>query len=210
MSPVRLLICLLPVSLAAQTPALGPLLKAVEARYNHAQTLQVTFHEAYTGPGQPRRTESGTLLLRKPGRMRWDYTSPEGKLFVSDGKYLWLYTPSNHQVEKMKIKESDDMRAPLAFLLGKLHFDKEFSNVHGVAAAGGMQITADPKTDTLPYTKVEFTVGQDDQIRRVQVTGYDQSVLTFDFEQEKLNPPIEAKLFQFQMPPGAALVETTQ
>jgi outer membrane lipoprotein carrier protein len=142
--------------------------------------------------------------------MRWDYTSPEGKLFVSDGKYLWLYTPSNHQVEKMKIKESDDMRAPLAFLLGKLHFDKEFSNVHGVAAAGGMQITADPKTDTLPYTKVEFTVGQDDQIRRVQVTGYDQSVLTFDFEQEKLNPPIEAKLFQFQMPPGAALVETTQ
>jgi outer membrane lipoprotein carrier protein len=209
-SPVRLLICLLPVSLAAQTPALGPLLKAVEARYNHAQTLQVTFHEAYTGPGQPRRSESGTLLLRKPGRMRWDYTSPEGKLFVSDGKYLWLYTPSNHQVEKMKIKESDDMRAPLAFLLGKLHFDKEFSNVHGVAAAGGMQITADPKTDTLPYTKVEFTVGQDDQIRRVQVTGYDQSVLTFDFEQEKLNPPIEAKLFQFQMPPGAALVETTQ
>ena len=210
MSPVRLLICLLPVSLAAQTPALGPLLKAVEARYNHAQTLQVTFHEACTGPGQPRRSESGTLLLRKPGRMRWDYTSPEGKLFVSDGKYLWLYTPSNHQVEKMKIKESDDMRAPLAFLLGKLHFDKEFSNVHGVAAAGGMQITADPKTDTLPYTKVEFTVGQDDQIRRVQVTGYDQSVLTFDFEQEKLNPPIEAKLFQFQMPPGAALVETTQ
>ncbi len=210
MSPIRLLICLLPVSLAAQTPALGPLLKAVEARYNHAQTLQVTFHEAYTGPGQPRRSESGTLLLRKPGRMRWDYTSPEGKLFVSDGKYLWLYTPSNHQVEKMKIKESDDMRAPLAFLLGKLHFDKEFSNVHGVPAAGGMQITADPKTDTLPYTKVEFTVGQDDQIRRVQVTGYDQSVLTFDFEQEKLNPPIEAKLFQFQMPPGAALVETTQ
>ena len=80
------------------------MLKAVEARYNHAQTLQVGFHEAYTGPGQPRRMESGTLLLRKPGRMRWDYTSPEGKLFVSDGKFLWLYTPSNRQVEKMKIE----------------------------------------------------------------------------------------------------------
>jgi hypothetical protein len=92
------------------------MLKAVETRYNHAQTLQVLFHEAYTAPSQPRRTESGTLLLRKPGRMRWNYTSPEGKLFVSDGKYLWLYTPSNHQVEKMKIQESDDMRAPLAFL----------------------------------------------------------------------------------------------
>lgn len=209
-SPLRLLICLLPVSLAGQSPDLGPMLKAVEARYNHAQTLQVLFHEAYTGPGQPRRTESGTLLLRKPGRMRWDYTSPEGKLFISDGKYLWLYTPNNHQVEKMKIRESDDMRAPLAFLLGKLHFDKEFRNVKSVAVAGGTQITADPKTDSLPYTKVEFVVAPDDTIRHVKVTGYDQSVLEFDFGQEKLNPPLEAKLFQFRMPPGAALVEASQ
>ena len=202
--------CLLPVSLAAQTPDLAPMLKAVEARYNHAQTLQVVFHEAYTGPGQPRRSESGTLLLRKPGRMRWDYTSPQGKLFVADGKFLCLYTPSNQTVEKMKIKESDDMRAPLAFLLGKLHFDKEFRNVHGSPVAGGTRITADPKTDSLPYTKVEFVVGPDSQIRRVQVTGYDQSVLEFEFDQEKLNPPLEAKLFQFRMPPGAELVETAQ
>ncbi|MGA2736201.1 MAG: outer membrane lipoprotein carrier protein LolA [Bryobacteraceae bacterium] len=210
MSPLRLLMCLLPVSLVAQSPDLAPMLRAVEARYNHAQTLQVVFREAYTGPGQPRRMESGTLLLRKPGRMRWDYTSPEGKLFVSDGKFLWLYTPSNRQVEKMKIKESDDMRAPLAFLLGKLHFDKEFRNVHGASVSGGTRITADPKTDSLPYTKVEFVVGSDSQIRSVQVTGYDQSILQFDFDQEKLNPPLEAKLFQFHMPPGAALVETAQ
>jgi outer membrane lipoprotein carrier protein len=205
------MLCLLPVSLFAATPDLGPLLKAVETRYNHAQTLQVYFHEAYTGPGQPKRTESGTLLLRKPGRMRWDYNSPQGKLFVSDGKFLWLYTPSNHQVEKMKIKESDDMRAPLAFLLGKLHFDKEFRNVEGKpATGGGTLIIAEPKTDSLPYTRVEFVVGTDTQIRRVQVTGYDQSILEFDFDQEKLNPPLEAKLFQFRMPPGAELVETAQ
>jgi outer membrane lipoprotein carrier protein len=209
-SSIRLLLCLLPVSLAAQTPDVGLLLKSVETRYNHAQTLQVLFHEAYTAPGQPRRTESGTLQLRKPGRMRWDYTSPEGKLFVSDGRFLWLYTPSNHQVEKMKIKESDDMRAPLAFLLGKLHFDKEFRNIQHQSVPGGTRITADPKTDSLPYTKVEFVVGPDSQIHRVQVTGYDQSVLEFDFDQEKLNPALEAKLFQFQMPPGAALVETAQ
>jgi outer membrane lipoprotein carrier protein len=202
--------CLLPVSLAAQTADLAPLLRSVETRYNHAQTLQVVFREAYTAPGQPRRTESGTLLLRKPGRMRWDYTSPVGKLFVSDGKFLYLYTPTNQTVEKMRIKESDDMRAPLAFLLGKLHFDKEFRNVYGSAVAGGTRITADPKTDSLPYTKVEFVVGADSQIRRVQVTGYDQSVLEFDFDQEKLNPPLEAKLFQFQLPPGAALGETAQ
>jgi len=196
--------------MAAQTPNLAPILKAVEARYNRAQTLQVLFHEAYSGPGQPKRTESGTLLLRKPGRMRWNYSSPDGKLFVSDGKYLWLYTPTNNQVEKMKMKESDDMRAPLAFLLGKLHFDKEFRNIQVATVGDGTQITADPKTETLPYTKVEFVVGAGNEIRHVKVVGYDQSVIQFDFDQEKLNPPLEAKLFQFQMPPGASLVETAQ
>jgi outer membrane lipoprotein carrier protein len=199
------------VSLHAAAVDLGPILKAVESRYNHAQTLQVLFHEAYTGPGQPRRTESGMLQLRKPGRMRWDYSSPQGKLFVSDGKFLWLYTPSNNQVEKMKIKESDDMRAPLAFLLGKLHFDKEFRNITGQSAnGGGTLIKAEPKADTLPYTDVEFLVGADHQIQRLQVTGYDKSLLEFDFSEEKLNPPLEAKLFQFRIPPGAELVEDTQ
>jgi outer membrane lipoprotein carrier protein len=198
------------VSLFAATADLPSLLKAVESRYNHAKTLQVVFHESYTGPGRPRRTESGTLLLRKPGRMRWDYTSPEGKLFVSDGKFLWLYTPNNNQVEKMKIKESDDMRAPLAFLLGKLHFDKEFRNIQAQAVADGTRITAEPKTDNLPYTKVEFVVSPDNEIRSVQVTGYDRSILEFEFDREKLNPPLEAGLFRFQMPPGAQLVEDAQ
>lgn len=119
-SPLRLLLCLLSAPLFAAPTDLERMLKAVETRYNRAQTLQVVFHEAYTGPGRPRRTESGTLLLRKPGRMRWDYTSPQGKLFVSDGKYFWLYTPGNNQVENMKIEESDDTRAALAFLLSQL------------------------------------------------------------------------------------------
>jgi outer membrane lipoprotein carrier protein len=198
------------VSLCAATPDLASLLQSVETRYNRAQTLQVVFHEAYTGPGRPRRTESGTLLLRKPGRMRWDYTSPEGKLFLSDGKFLWLYTPNNHQVEKMSIKESDDMRAPLAFLLGKLHFAKEFRNITAQPEGDGTRIVAEPKTDTLPYTRVEFAVGPNAEIRHVQVTGFDNSILEFDFEQEKVNPPLEAKLFQFRMPQGAALVESTK
>ena len=76
--------------------------------------------------GRPRKSESGELTLRKPGRMRWDYTAPAGKLFLSDGKQVYLYTPDSNRVERMPLKESDDMRAPLAFLLGKLDFAKEF------------------------------------------------------------------------------------
>ena len=195
------------VSAVAAEPDLGSLLKSVENRYNRAQTLEVVFHEAYTAPGRSRQTESGTLRLRKPGRMRWDYSTPEGKLFLSDGKNLWLYTPANHQVEKTGMKFSEDMRAPLAFLLGKLNFQKEFQNIQAKPEQGGTRITADPKVDNLPYTKVEFLVGPNFEIQRLTVTRYDNSLLEFTFEQERLNPPLDAKLFRFQMPPGAELSE---
>lgn len=187
-------------------PGLDTLLRGVESRYNNAKTLQVLFSEAYTGPGQPRRTESGKLALRKPGRMRWDYTSPQGKLFVSDGKWLWLYTPSNNRVERMKLKETDDMRAPLAFLLGKLNFSKEFRNIKAQSGPDGTAISAEPATDTLPYTSVEFLVSPERQIRRVKVTGYDKSVLEFHFDQETMNPPLDSKLFRFEAPQGAEVV----
>jgi len=182
---------------------LQPLLKQVENRYNRARTLEVQFSEAYTGPGQPKRTEAGRLLLRKPGLMRWDYTQTKGKLFVSDGRWLWLYTPANHRVEKMKLKESDDMRAPLAFLLGKLNFDKEFRKVESAPDGDGWLITAEPKNENLPYTRVEFAVGPERQIRRVKVNGYDKSILEFTFTGEKLNPLLESTVFQFKVPQGA-------
>ncbi len=210
MRAIRLLIGLLAVSAFAGDAALDTLLKGVEARYNKAKTLQVLFREDYTPPGRQRRSESGMLALRKPGKMRWDYTQPKGKLFVSDGKFLWLYTPDDNRAEKMKLKESDDMRAPLAFLLGKLDFQKEFRNLVAKPEGAGFRITAEPKTDTLPYSAVEFVVAADQQIQLVKVTGFDHSILEFRFEQEKVDPVLDAKLFQFQLPKGAQLVEAGQ
>lgn len=206
----RLMIGLLAVSAFAADAPLDTLLKNVENRYNRAKTLQVLFTERYTPPRNATRTESGTLLLRKPGRMRWDYSQPKGKLFVGDGKNLWLYTPADNRVEKMKLQESDDMRAPLAFLLGKLHFDKEFRDIQGKPDGPDMRITAEPKTENLPYSQVEFLVAPDSRIREVKVTGFDHSVLDFTFESEKVDPSLDAKLFQFQMPPGAHLEEAGQ
>jgi len=198
------------VSAFAGDAALDALLKRVETRYNQAKTLQVLFHEDYTPPGRAKRTESGTLVLRKPGKMRWDYDQPKGKLFVSDGKYLWLYTPLENRAEKMKLKESDDMRAPLAFLLGKLDFQKEFRNLQAKQEGPNMRITAEPKTDNLPYSAVEFLVAPDQRIKLVKVTGFDHSVLEFRLDEEKVDPPLDAKLFQFQVPKGARLVEAGQ
>ncbi len=184
-------------------------LKAVENRYNHAKTLEVSFSETYKTQGRT-RTESGNLLLRKPGRMRWQYTDPAGKLFVSDGKNVYYYSPETNRAEKMKLKETEDMRAPMAFLLGRLDFDKDFGRYTAHPEDNGVFITAQPKSDRLPYREVSFLVGSDNQIQRLIVTGQDSSVLAFSFSGEKLNPPITDQMFRFQLPKGAEFVDSTQ
>jgi outer membrane lipoprotein carrier protein len=183
-------------------------LQAIEDRYNHAQTLQIAFSEGYTAQGKTWKPESGVLFLRKPGRMRWQYSSPKGKLFLSDGKFVYLVTPDSNRVQKMKAKETEDMRAPLAFLLGRLHFDKDFQNFQTRPEGSDTWIGAEPKSPDLAYTKVEFQVTPQFQIRRLLVTGQDHSVHDFHFDQEKLNPPLDGKLFQFELPAGTMLEES--
>ena len=186
-------------------PEAKRLLQGMEDRYNHVKTLQVSFSESYSVQGRSGKPESGTLYLRKPGKMRWDYSTPQGKLFISDGKDVFLYTPAAHKVEKMKLKESDDMRAPLAFLLGKLEFEKDFQNFKATKLPdGNTSFVAKPKLERLPYSKVEFVVAPDFEIRKLDVYGQDESVLTFVFTGEKLNPNLNDRLFKFQPPAGAA------
>jgi len=191
----------------AADPDLNTLLKGVEQRYNRAKTLQVHFVESYSLQGRARKSESGQLTLRKPGRMRWDYTAPPGKLFVSDGKDVYLYTPDAHRVEKAKLKASDDMRAPLAFLLGKLDFSKEFRDFEIKPEGANFVITAKPKSDKLPYERIQMLVTADFEIQRLLINSPDLSILTFQLEGEKLNPAVDDALFRFQMPAGATLVD---
>ena len=191
----------------AADPGLNSLLHGVEQRYNRAKTLQVHFVESYSLQGRARKSESGELTLRKPGRMRWDYTAPSGKLFVSDGKDVYLYTPDAHRVEKAKLKASDDMRAPLAFLLGKLDFSKEFRDFDIKPEGANSLITAKPKNDKLPYERIQMLVTPDFEIQRLVVNSPDLSMLTFQFDDEKLNPSVDDALFKFQLPAGATMVD---
>lgn len=197
---------------SADNSDLSRVLKGIQDRYNHAKTLQLSFSETYTVPGRPHQSESGTLTLRKPGRMRWDYATPAGKLFVSDGKDVYLYTPGPNRVEKMKLKESEDWRAPLAFLLGKLDFQKEFRDFDMKPDGSGFVITAKAKSDKLPYDSIRLTATSGFTITNLVVTGQDQSVLAFNFGNEKMNPSVNDSIFKFQAPPGATVVtpETAQ
>ena len=187
------------------------MLAGVENHYNQIKTLQVAFSQSLTAHGR-KRTEKGELYLRKPGRMRWQYTSPAGKLFISDGKYIYSYVPAENRAEKMPFKETEDMRAPLAFLLGRLHFQDDFGEIRAQPDIGSNDvfITAIPKSDKLPYSAVKFLVSPDSVIHWLSVQEQDGSNLEFVFENEKKNPPIPDSMFRFVPPPGVEYVESSK
>jgi outer membrane lipoprotein carrier protein len=199
-------VCLL--AWAASAAELAPVLRGIENRYNRAQTLEVNFEQTYRGQGRAWKPERGRLLLRKPGKMRWEYSEPPGKLFVTDGKFAWLYTPESNEVERTRLKETEDLRAPLAFLLGKLDFERDFRRFIWRREGEDYWVVAEPKSDRLVYAQVEFRVDREFRIRHVRIQGQDRSLMEFRFEGERLNPPLPESLFVFKPPAGARLIES--
>jgi outer membrane lipoprotein carrier protein len=150
------------------------------------------------------------LTLRKQGKMRWDYTRPAGKLFVSDGKSVYLYMAADNRVEKVPLKDTEDMRAPLAFLLGRLDMKKEFRDFAAHPGEGGTWLDASAKSDNLPYAKVQMLITANGSIQELRVVGRDESALNFRFTEERLNPPVADSLFRFVVPPGAEVVQSVE
>jgi outer membrane lipoprotein carrier protein len=125
---ISFLLTLLPAVAANPGPDVHAIAQAVDDRYNHLRTLQAEFTETYEGAGIE-RTESGSLWLKKPGKMRWEYRTPREKLFLSDGKDAWFYLPGDRQVRRTSVKKLDDLRSPLGFLLGKTRLEKELDGL---------------------------------------------------------------------------------
>src|SRR3989449_3020793 len=107
-------------SLWSIAPDAKPIIVLLEARYRAARTLQATFLERYSENGRPVRVEAGRAYFRKPGKMRWEYESPEKNLFLVDGKTAWFYVPADHTVTRVPAKQSTDWRTPLALLAGEM------------------------------------------------------------------------------------------
>jgi outer membrane lipoprotein carrier protein len=185
-----------------------PILKGIEDRYNHIQTLQVSFVQTYKFRGPTRAPEKGTLYLHKPGRMRWQYSLPEGKLGISDGKFFYDYDPSEKRANKQTMKDDDDLRGPLAFLLGKLNFHEDFGKFESSPQGADVAITAFPKSDKLEFTEVSFLAAPDFTIKELTVKGQDGSVMHYVFDGEKKNPPLSDTLFK--PPPGVEFVEPSK
>jgi len=191
-------------------PSVTNVARQVDERYNHLQTLTAEFTEIYQGSGMD-RTESGTLWLKKPGKMRWEYRSPEEKLFLSDGRSGWLYLPAEKQVRKSSMKKLDDIRSPLAFLLGKTKLEKELA---GLSFAPDIQ-TWHPNDvilrgvpqgmeDTLRQVLLEIT--PEHAIARILLYGTDDSITEYRFKDQKENVVIPDAKFRFSPPAGVEVI----
>jgi outer membrane lipoprotein carrier protein len=189
------------LALAADLPVA---MKMIERRYNAAATMAVRFEQRYQTGGRT-RVESGTVSLRKPGRMRWEYANPEGKLLISDGKTVWFYSPSANRVERSPVRESEDLRVPLGFLLGRLNFGRDFRDMR----IENGEVIALPKSAKAPYREVRFRASEAGTIEEVRVTGQDATVMEFRFAGERLNVPLADSLFRFTPPAGAEVVDVT-
>jgi outer membrane lipoprotein carrier protein len=186
------------------------LIARMQKHYNSARTLSLQFEESYSILGHARPPEAGTLTLRKQGKMRWEYTRPSGKLFISDGKNVFLYTPADNRVEKIPLKDTEDMRAPMAFLLGHLDMKKEFRDFRSQERPDGTWIEAAAKNDHVPYLKVEMLLQANGTVERLKIFGRDQSELSFKFTNEKVDPAVPDGLFHFEIPPGAEVVDSVE
>lgn len=182
------------------------ILKQVDDHYNHLASLKTRFTERYTGLGMD-RTEAGTLLLKKPGRMRWDYATPAGKTFVLDGKYAWSYTPGDAQVQRSPAKLIEDLRSPLRFLLGHTQLEKELEHLDVAARPGGFQITGIPKGAGNRIKQLLLKTTMDGQISTIHLEEVDGAVTEFTFTESQENVKIPESEFRYTPPDGVAVID---
>jgi outer membrane lipoprotein carrier protein len=182
----------------------------VDRHYNRPRSLRAHFSQSYEGLGM-KKNESGTLLLLKPGRMRWDYSDPAQKLFLIDGKYAWFYVPGSAQVQRIAAKELDDLRSPLRFLLGHTELEKEMTGLHLVAGAAGsdeVTLAGQPKGQESRVRSISFAIKRGTgAIVSIEIDEEDGAVTRFRFADEEADVPIPESTFHFTPPAGVSVVD---
>jgi outer membrane lipoprotein carrier protein len=203
-------------ALCAQSPATSAQQAAavVDARYNHMHSLRADFTEIYSGSGI-QRNETGVLSIKKPGRMRWEYTSPRRKLFVTDGATAWFYVPGERQARKTALKKLDDIRSPLRYLLGRTRLDKELRglslapDVHP-HTAGDIVLRGVPVGMEDRVSQVLLESDRQGFLRRIVMEELDGSRTEFRLENQRENFPVNDSEFRFQPPSGVEVLQSDQ
>ena len=187
---------------------------AVDKHYNDLRSLQSNFEELYTGGGMT-RNESGVMILKKPGKMRWDYTSPRVKMFLTDGKTAWFYVPGEKQARRASVKSLDDLRSPLRYLLGKTKLEKEFQ---GLSLApdkqpltpGNVVLRGIPKSMADRVSQVLLEITPESRIARISIEELDGSTTEFRFQAHRENVQLADDRFKFSPPPCVEVMQAKE
>jgi outer membrane lipoprotein carrier protein len=185
--------------------------KAVDEHYNHLRSLQAEFTQIYRG-GEAERTESGTLWLKKPGKMRWEYRSPKVKLFLSDGKSAWFYVPGDRQVRKTSVSKLEDLRSPLAFLLGKTKLEKELDGLSRAPDLAPLKpedvvLRGVPKALAERVGQVILEITPERHITRIIIEEIGGTATEYRITEQKEDVGVPDERFRFDPPPGTEVVE---
>jgi outer membrane lipoprotein carrier protein len=212
-------------STSSEAKSVGAML---EARYRGAHTLSATFLERYSENGQVVRSEAGVAYFRRPGKMRWEYESPEKNLFLVDGKTAWFYVPADHTVTRAPAKQSTDWRTPLALLAGEMKLSRVCARVEATTAekpdtlgnavlycplrgeestpphaSGAPAETPESRPDQSVYLEVAPATGE---LARVLVREKGGVEIEFKFTGWRFDPAVADSFFRFEVPRGVAIV----
>ncbi|HEV2422733.1 MAG TPA: outer-membrane lipoprotein carrier protein LolA [Candidatus Acidoferrales bacterium] len=217
------LAALLFVSASAAPKAAKAVAQGFEAHYRGVRSMAGYFLEKYATGSSGIVVESGTVYFEKPGRMRWDYDSPETKMYLDDGKNIWFYVPADHTASRTSVKESSDWRTPLALLAGKANLERLCGSLTlGSPAATGAKggaasevgdtvlVCGPRKADESIFQEVLLEVNSQNQLVRLDVRQPGDIEMDFHFGGWHENVPIEPARFRFEPPRGVAIVEDPQ
>jgi len=199
-------------ALAAAAPAdVTQVARAVDEHYNRLRSLEADFTENYQGAGMD-RTESGTLWLKKPGKMRWEYRSPREKLFVTDGKDAWFYLPGERQARRTPVRKLEDLRSPLGLLLGKTRLEKELQSLSfapdvAPTAPGDVVLRGVPRELADRISQVLLEITPQHQIARLEIQEADGSRTEYRFSQQRENVEVADGRFHFSPPTGVETID---
>lgn len=183
---------------------------ALQQRYASVDSIRADFSQTYRAPGID-QTESGTLYMKKPGLMRWEYRYPEIKLFVADGRDTYLYTPEDRQVMVQRFTAADLHNTPLEFLLGRgdilRSFDASWEPDAGSTAAGSLLLRLVPRAEQTDYAYLVIDCDRSSyDISRIVIHERTGNTSEFVLSNVKTNVKIDSTQFQFKIPKGVEVV----
>ena len=184
----------------------------IQTRYDTIRDFEANFTQTYQGGLlRTKTTEEGTVAIKRPGRMRWVYTKPERKEFVSDGQKIYSYMPNDKQVIVSPMP-AGEQTTPALFLTGRGHlvrdFTVTFSEVPGAPAGSlGLKLVpqkADPEVESLMIAVDPATL----QIKQLVALDRQGGQSTFSFTNLKENRGLSDKIFDFQVPRGVDVISS--